>query len=141
MRPLGGKLISVEAFIARKIGSSSLNTVQGLQTPTGSVIAWELLYLWNSMPIVTKDTISATVQVYIARQCITLIDLRITLIDLRVAEPWLILRRRQTLHWLQPKAMTSEESPCCCAEWLSDAWASMQTARRLCKKPWSWRAD
>lgn len=61
-RPLGGKLISVEAFIVRKIGSSSLDTLQGLQTPTGSVIAWELLYLWNSIPMITKGTLNAIVQ-------------------------------------------------------------------------------
>jgi hypothetical protein len=62
-RPLGGKLISVEAYIMRKISSSSLDTVAGLKTPSGSIVAWELLYLWNSVPVITEGTLNAMVQV------------------------------------------------------------------------------
>ena len=62
-RPLGGKLISVEAYIMRKISSSSLDTVAGLKTPSGSIVAWELLDLWNSVPVVTEGTLNAMVQV------------------------------------------------------------------------------
>ena len=62
-RPLGGKLISVEAFIIRKITSSSVDSVSGLKTPVGSLVAWELLYLWNSVPMVTEETLNAMVQV------------------------------------------------------------------------------
>jgi hypothetical protein len=62
-RPLGGKLISVEAFIMRKIASSRLDTMAGLQTPSGGIVAWELLYLWNSVPVITEGTLNAMVQV------------------------------------------------------------------------------
>jgi hypothetical protein len=66
-RPLGGKLISVEAFIMRRIASSALDTHAGLQTPTGGLVAWELLYLWNSVPMITAGTLNAMVQVCAAR--------------------------------------------------------------------------
>ena len=62
-RPLGGKLISVEAFIVRKIASSALDTLAGLQTPSGGIVAWELLYLWNSLPVISEGTLNAMVQV------------------------------------------------------------------------------
>ena len=67
-RPLGGKLISVEAFIIRKITSSSVDTVAGLKTPVGSLVAWELLYLWNSVPMVTDETLNAMVQVRVVNK-------------------------------------------------------------------------
>jgi hypothetical protein len=62
-RPLGGKLISVEAFIVRKIASCALDTQQGLATTAGKLIAWELLYLWNSVPIIGNSTLNDMVNV------------------------------------------------------------------------------
>lgn len=119
-RPLGGKLISVEAFIVRKIGSSSLDTLQGLQTPTGSVIAWELLYLWNSIPMITKGTLNAIVQVRVARNRIVLINLcashKRNYHSLRLKP-----RRLQTLRWLPLSVMMSAPCPCCCEGQLSAA--------------------
>ena len=119
-RPLGGKLISVEAFIVRKIGSSSLDTLQGLQTPTGSVIAWELLYLWNSIPMITEGTLNAIVQVRVARNRIVLINLcaahKRNYHSLRLKS-----RRLQTLRWLQLSAMMSAPCPCCYEGQLSAA--------------------
>ena len=67
-RPLGGKLISVEAFIVRKIASCTCDTTEGLQTPMGSVVAWELLYLWNSVPMIAQGTLEAMVEVRQARK-------------------------------------------------------------------------
>jgi hypothetical protein len=74
-RPLGGKLISVEAFIMRRIASSALDTHAGLQTPTGGLVAWELLYLWNSVPMITESTLGAMVQVCAARRRLTSVRL------------------------------------------------------------------
>jgi hypothetical protein len=119
-RPLGGKLISVEAFIVRKIGSSSVDTLQGLKTPTGSVVAWELLYLWNSMPMITNDTLNAVVQVRVAREQSKLINLRAA-IKRSGNSPRLTYCRRQTLHSLQLMAMTSVLCPFCYAGQLSAA--------------------
>jgi hypothetical protein len=69
-RPLGGKLISVEAFIIRKISSSSLDSVAGLHTPVGRLVAWELLYLWNSVPMITEETLNAMLQVWAVHKLI-----------------------------------------------------------------------
>ena len=107
-RPLGGKLISVEAFIVRRIASSSVDTVQGLRSPTGTVVAWELLYLWNSMPMITEGTLNAAVQVRFARGRIESINL----CEARV-RPYILSRRRQTLRSLQLTTTKSAPCPCC----------------------------
>jgi hypothetical protein len=112
-RPIGGKLISVEAFIVRRIASSSVDTPQGLLTPTGSVVAWELLYLWNSIPMVTEGTLNAVVQVRFACRRIVYINLSET-----SERACLQSRRRQTLRSLQLTMMKSVPYHCCFVELL-----------------------
>ena len=39
----------------------------------GSVVAWELLYLWNSVPMIAQGTLEAMVEVRQARKCSKLV--------------------------------------------------------------------